>query len=380
MGTSKCDGADLGDKIILVLDTDSLTPPRTEFARQKTPHKTLSALLGIVLIGLMAAIGHDADDDHIVVANDTVLDIVPRIVLTDGCSGSSFLLQLAGDLLALHDVPLYNPDGQAEPVFSEQHSYLPFLKTIDSSFDDFSEVREGSSIQQEKIFATNSALAKKQQRSYVIKLNPGFGATRYDQIVADTGAMFVQVWRDNTLDMSICEIRDGIHDDWGSMKDLGVQVDSTGKQTCDPLATGEESCFQKHRHAQEGQAVLAKIHTANLQKSFEKKEERRAGLQVVSEDATFSTEELYAYEWNGEAGLETSVPAWGRFLKAWGVSPNMKAIRDHLAREAPYPRSPQSDTLWNVWSVRKWACALDSRKKYHWFFRPELECDDAQNP
>jgi hypothetical protein len=107
-----------------------------------------SALLCIVLIGLMAAIGHDVDDvvanaDHTVDANDTVIAIVPRIVLTDGCSGSSFLLKLAGELLLKHDVPLYNPDAQAKPVFAEQHSYVPFLKTIDSSFDGFSEVGEG---------------------------------------------------------------------------------------------------------------------------------------------------------------------------------------------------------------------------------------------
>jgi hypothetical protein len=344
-----------------------------------------SALLCIVLIGLMAAIGHDVDDvvanaDHTVDANDTVIAIVPRIVLTDGCSGSSFLLKLAGELLLKHDVPLYNPDAQAKPVFAEQHSYVPFLKTIDSSFDGFSEVGEGSLIQQEKLFATNSALAKKRHQAYVVKLLPGFGATRYDQIVADTGALFVQVWRDNTLDMTICEIRDGIHDDWGGLfRYVGTQVDSSGTQTCDPGARGEQSCFHKHRHAPEGQAVLAKVNMSNLQGSFQKKEERRVRLQVVSDDATFSTEELYQFEWNGEAGLETSVPAWGKFLKAWGVSPDMQTIRDHLASQKPYPRSPQSDTVWNILDVRKWACGLDSRQKYRWFFRPGLDCN-AQTP
>jgi hypothetical protein len=235
-------------------------------------------------------------------------------------------------------------------------------------------------IQQEKLFATNSALAKKRHQAYVIKLLPGFGATRYDQIVADTGALFVQVWRDNTLDMTICEIRDGIHDDWGGLfRYVGTQVDSSGTQTCDPGARGEQSCFHKHRHAPEGQAVLAKVNMSNLQGSFQKKEERRVRLQVVSGDATFSTEELYQFEWNGEAGLETSVPAWGKFLKAWGVSPDMQTIRDHLASQKPYPRPPQSDTVWNILDVRKWACGLDSRQKHRWFFRPELDCD-AQSP
>jgi hypothetical protein len=350
------------------LDTVPLTPHQAKFARQKIPHKTLCVLLCIAL--LAAFFAHQR-----AIADDTA--IVPRIILVDGCSGSSFLTVLAGKLLELHAVPLYNPDGQGKPVFSEQHSYIPFLRTIDSSFDGFSEGREGSSTEQEKVFATNSALAKKQQRSYAIKLIPSFGAPRHDQIVANTGALFVQVWRNNMLDMAICEIRDGIH--FEEIPDMGVQVDSSGNQTCDPKVKGAESCFQKHRHAPEGQAVLAKINIPNLLRSFQTKEELRAGQQVVSEDATFSIEDLYEYEWNGEAGLKTSVPAWGRLLKAWGVSPNMKAIRDHLASEKPYPRPPQSDTLWNVRKVRKWACASESRKKYRWFFRPELDCD-ADSP
>lgn len=193
--------------------------------------------------------------------------------------------------------------------------------------------------------------------------------------------------------MLTCEVSDCIHD---ACPDVGIQVNPAGEQTCDPNSknTGSEltsDCFNLHRHSANGHELMAKLDISTIQSDFEKKIDYDNKYDYVGPEATFTTEELYEFEWDRtEEGLMTSLRAWTGVMAAWGVVPDKQVIRTYLSDSTAYPApAPQAHKIFNDDAVREWACGVqapslptpsrmwDRREEYISFFRPPLVCDGA---
>jgi hypothetical protein len=324
-------------------------------------------------------------------------DLRPRLFVIKGCSGSSYLInKIASDLLRLHNMSLYNPDHPKGPegVYTELHSYLPYLQAVDPSFANATSPADDG-----RIFNANIKLANEQNRVYLTKLLPQFmSAKDVQKEVAASGALIVQASRSNMLDMLTCEVSDCIHD---ACPNVGIQVNPAGAQTCDPNSknTGSEltsDCFNLHRHSANGHELMAKLDISTIQSDFEKKYDSDNKYDYVGPEATFTTEELFEFEWDRtEEGLMTSLQAWTGVMAAWGVLPDEQVIRTYLADSDTYPApAPQARKISNDDDVRVWACGVqapslqapslptplpmwDRREEYISFFRPPLVCDGA---
>jgi hypothetical protein len=319
-------------------------------------------------------------------------DLRPRLFVIKGCSGSSYLInKIASDLLRLHNMSLYNPDHPTGPegVYTELHSYLPYLQAVDPSFANATSPADDG-----RIFNANIKLANEQNRVYLTKLLPQFmSAKDVQKEVAASGALIVQASRSNMLDMLTCEVSDCIHH---VCPNVGIQVNPAGAQTCDPNSknTGSElpsDCFNLHRHSAHGHELMAKLNTSAIQRNFEEKYNDVQKYDYVGPEATFTTEELYEFEWDRtEEGLMISLRAWTGVMAAWGVLPDEQVIRTYLADSDAYPApAPQALKIFNDNAVREWACGVqapslpassrmwDRREEYISFFRPPLVCDGA---
>jgi hypothetical protein len=136
---------------------------------------------------------------------------------------------------------------------------------------------------------------------------------------------------------------------------------------------------------------MAKLNTSAIQRNFEENYHDVQKYDYVGPEATFTTEELYEFEWDRtEEGLMTSLRAWTGVMAAWGVLPDEQVIRTYLADSDAYPApAPQAHKIFNDKAVREWACGVqapslpaqsrmwDRREEYISFFRPPLVCDGA---
>eukprot|EP00928_Gymnodinium_smaydae_P008381 TRINITY_DN13055_c0_g1_i1.p1 TRINITY_DN13055_c0_g1~~TRINITY_DN13055_c0_g1_i1.p1 ORF type:complete len:344 (-),score=95.87 TRINITY_DN13055_c0_g1_i1:225-1256(-) len=256
----------------------------------------------------------------------------PRMLVMLGCSGSSFLLKMAGKLLEAHGGTAKTPGGEmaaGEIMKPIANPYYSAAKGMAKAMEDA------------------NAAAQKEQATLVFKEQ---GAqSQFFRDAAPTllkmNTYVVHGYRANALDRMVCQVKDCF-----LREEYGKPVDKSGEKS--------DLCF-KRRNSRPANGYLASLNTTNLSEHLENfmkahdEEKERIKAAGFKDFESVSAEDLLDFEHdNSVDAFKRAVKAWKIFLRSWGVKPSLKVIRDELQQySGAYKAELQSDTIYNFQEV-----------------------------
>ena len=263
----------------------------------------------------------------------------PRMMYSGGCAGSSATMLMAMALLNI-----FQPAGK-KTVFMNSMSKQGGQELTKCIVNSECTMRPNGGQEQ----AVDSTAMLRSVQRYATETDTNstlvFKAAEiaFNQEIADAlhkvNAQAMAVYRGNTLDQVICQVRDCFE----VSDDVGMPVNAT---------TGERSdiCFKRRKLSRDDQPIVW-LNVSTLRKHLDKRTRRNheVGAKMRSygwaDAAVSTTEELLRYvEDTSAASLEASVAAWGRVMHSWRVDHNVSAIRAFLANQdsrGAYPPQPQ---------------------------------------
>jgi len=234
----------------------------------------------------------------------------PRMLVMNGCSGSTFVVHLGLILMQLHGARI-ETYGDAETMNPNKN---PFYQ------------QSGQDLTKAMDMAASEA--QKKNKTYILK---GMLKDTEEQVLAwrhsvaslkKWQAYAIHGYRANFLDKMACQIKDCF-----ATKRVGY-----------PVEDGERSnlCFER-RSTTLGGADVAKDYKAyinidNLEESLNQmdhdyKWERMAMLRTGFPVHQLTTEDLSDFEWdNSEEAWERGIKAWSNYMHYWGVQPQRDII------------------------------------------------------
>jgi hypothetical protein len=134
--------------------------------------------------------------------------------------------------------------------------------------------------------------------------------------------------------------------------------------------TKSDLCFARRKHPET--PIQARINVNTLSASL--MAATFSDKWLAESPPAFTTEELMLFETNSthaQANLERSAVAWGKVMRAWGVTPNPNVI-EAVLRPDWGKRSPPAAHSQTIFNARKVYDALHSDRKlakYKWMWR-----------
>lgn len=301
--------------------------------------------LGAALMTPRADHSHEPQQLSVTVTEDTAVSVQsalafrvsglahperPRMLVMSGCSGSSFLLNMASGLLEAHGAAVNTPGGGELTKPSQNPFYKPSA---------------GMGVAMEAAYASalqsNATLVFKEQgarSSFFQDSTP---------LLLKLNTYVVHGFRENAIDRMVCLVKDCFVNET-----FGV-----------PVYHGDESdmCFARRKLGRKSaitpgdyKARLNTTHLAsNLLQALEdpKLEKTRIDAAGFRNTVSLSTEALLDFEHDSSA-LDSAVEAWSHFLEAWGVRPETQSIRNHLSKYVGrFTAEPHRDTIYNFQEV-----------------------------
>jgi len=234
----------------------------------------------------------------------------PRMLVMNGCSGSTFVVHLGMILMQLHGARI-ETYGDAESMSSKKN---PFYEQTGHDLT--------------KAMDMSAAEAQKNNKTYILKGMLKTGDEQlleWRQSVASLKkfqAYAIHGYRANFLDKMACQIKDCF-----ATKRMGY-----------PVMDGERSnlCFERRSStlggADSAEKYQAHFNIENLEESLNQmdhdyKWERMAMLRTGFTVHQLTTEDLSDFESdNSDEAWERGIKAWSDYLRYWGVQPQRDII------------------------------------------------------
>jgi len=270
-------------------------------------------------------------------------DVVPRTLIIDGCSGSSYLVTLSSKLLKAHGVSAH-PVGDAGSHKEAIRHNLKFYSTEEEikAISD-AKIIDALGIANDIVNKRGEALLFKTN----IKLNMWEPSFEEFSAYLKSNVKSALVLRHNLLDWNICRVRDCF--------DKGHQGRPVNKK-----GEPHEACLKRrHDPSIESLAYIfahkmgRKIKNDAVTRDETVQQLKEAGL--VTE--VVHSEDLLDFEHEDASGLDNSIKAWAMVLEAWAVEPDEEIIKsvlekEELAGKLPQP-GPHSEVIFNFENVSK---------------------------
>mmetsp|Transcript_70491 Transcript_70491/g.153097 ORF Transcript_70491/g.153097 Transcript_70491/m.153097 type:complete len:369 (+) Transcript_70491:86-1192(+) len=288
-------------------------------AQSKTPSSTPEP-------GSVALMEQGSQSDH-----------AARTLIVDGCSGSSYMMGLAGKLMEGHGLSLH-PVGEGgshkSDLMKKMAGYLSDeelkrMEKLDMTAALKLSLRRVAARNQSMFFKVNSELKR---------WDPDFElmATLFQW----QGVKAALVFRENLLDWNLCRVRDCF--DGGAR---GYPVDKNGNR--DAACFGRRSDPSRPTWAllkPQSLVTKMKLDAMDRAETFKRLHEKKLVWEEIY------SEDLLSFE-RSAVGYKPSILAWRKLLKSWGLEPQNEIIRkvleaEPLAGKLPEP-GPHSQVIWN---------------------------------
>jgi hypothetical protein len=266
-------------------------------------------------------------------------DMLPRMLVMGGCSGSSFIMLVAMKLLEVHGIPFVWFDD-TEMLKPEKNKFYTW------------ETGMGSAMKKanEDALSRGGVLAFQAMTNMLTTEGSGEQGGQvevtWDDVKDDLkgmGTHVVYAKRENLLDHAVCKVRDCF------TSQFGIPVDENGQRS--------KLCFDR-RKAESGE-YKAKMIPPKLVKMIKKTAddvelEQKILAETFPQFNVVTMEDLLAYQYS-EDDLTTSVEAWKSFMESWGVPPDMDAIKKFLQKDIGSHKKPgpHSETIYNIDEVKE---------------------------
>mmetsp|Transcript_49921 Transcript_49921/g.98627 ORF Transcript_49921/g.98627 Transcript_49921/m.98627 type:complete len:331 (-) Transcript_49921:402-1394(-) len=280
----------------------------------------------------------------------------PRILVMEGCSGSTFVQQLARKLLFAHGITARGPLEMLNPCAS----WEPHCKEQDIFWDHTTS---------ENVTQAHSHLEKSLEKavSFMHKKNRVFmSKVTFNTIKTNTPlrekllklkVTVAVVIRSNVLDVAVCQVRDCFGDE-GYL--CGHSVDIAGNRS--------DMCFARRDHPEvitmakfDAKCLVEKL-SSDWFTGVRYPDSVQDDMKILSTNYCnpITYEDLMAFQTNNHGALRTShrefersVLGWSALLLCWGVTP----VQAHIAavlRPTAETRSPSSHdrTIFNADEIR----------------------------
>ena len=267
----------------------------------------------------------------------------PKLLLIDGCSGSTYIQGFAACLLDLHGERTKATYGSR--YSNNEREPLNFLKPL--HVDD--------SVTPPLLATTPAGLrrlcARAAAANETLVFNVQTWALRWlPELVPSLhlcGARMVSVARANALDQVVCLVKDCFD------RTLGHPVDREGRNSS--ICTARRARAPEERH-------LAQLRVAGLMERLQSILDNGATQHSQLESAGFGSRETLLYEdlaaatyTDAAPNVKRSLSAWSALLAGWGVQPHAGRIRDAIrstgSRRTPPP--PHAQVIQNHAEVRQ---------------------------
>lgn len=310
-------------------------------------------------------------DDEVVVERPTVVptsSIIhpsrPRIMIADGCSGSTATLTLVIELMEAHGVHSFPmPYEYLKPEKNGVYLGLLHDKHANDTSDEWKSIYD-QELLIEAIHKTNEQAQAKGQ-TLIFKADWGRIYNRpelVERLIQDFGAVFSATHRENVLDSCVCFVRDCFFPAPMQRK-LGFPVDAQdGNQS--------NLCFERRQNKQlRTLAYLTDPVACVKNREWVANQITTAVRDWIQPSKMEPTESLFAFQYSNDTKtVMQSTHAWSEFLKSFlGSELNTTLIQQELQRRMATrpPPGPHETVIYNVEEVKM---AL-SMTPYQGFFR-----------
>lgn len=270
----------------------------------------------------------------------------PRLLVSDGCSGSSAAVSLIKDMMKAHGHRLY---GLPDELFKCEKN--PYCNTYDHSAG-------------HETFAMQTAVAHTASygKSLVVKVQGG-DTNGPREAMREMGAYALVAYRSNTLAKLLCDVRDCFEHNGGAITKLTKR-----------MGPNANACFNRRKLPSSRQTkVWIDPKKGRLLKELKRLDNENEEMSAMLTNAGYghndfavvTTEALFESETDGsDAAFHRTTGAWMKALKSLGVKPDKAKIEAVLEpARGGRPPSNISETITNADEVAA-ALAASSDAQY----------------
>lgn len=257
----------------------------------------------------------------------------PRMFVSQGCDGSTAIMNHAYHILNLHGINAGDPRIQKEVLDPPRNKFID-----EGNKDIFVAMKR---LRDERTKWGNALVFK----GIVIRDD----AVILNRRLVDMGTLAVLNSRRNMLDEVVCMVRDCFVDTDERTTTYGYPVDENGNWS--------QLCFER-RETDANEDYKAKLIVSELADNIRWFEYQVVGmlrrLQVAGYNASrVYYEDLIAFE-SEARNIPTSMEAWNSLLSSWGVVPSPSLLRSYLREGAGKGYMPvsHSDVIYNFEEVK----------------------------
>jgi len=286
-------------------------------------------------------------------------DILIKMFMSDGCSGSTALMEIVEGLHRAANISFANCHARRE-VLSDLNNSVYDLKTVQGKLSwGPTSLTQQFQMLVENIADHGQTMLLKEQSDYVIK------SSKLTDFIVENGKAAIFL-RSNLLDLLLCDIKDGI----GTSKSYGTCA-SCGEfrsRGSDQQDKNEKVILDSNRLLlglnRLSQVQVKRLKWMNHHFPVDDKEglfaeQDKAQLRQVSYDGqltypALTAEDLFEFEHN-VTGLESSVKAWKMLMDQIEADVSTNIIRTFLKERANTRDSPKKhhDLIANIEDVQK---------------------------
>jgi len=305
-------------------------------------------------------------------------NVGPRMIIMDGCSGSSATYRFTIKLLEAHGVHIgYNITDKSELLKPAKNPFYDSVQqTLEKKYQSgilpskptYNDIMLESLIEMHHKYQQNDEnlfFKANQQFLYTI----GSLNTLFNQLLQNN-SKFASLYRANIVDHAICSIRDC----FGDTEDIGYDVFATN-------GTRSDLCFKRRFVNDETKVHISNTHEFihYLQRIEHRRIRQQQHLEMILPSTEQSMEDLFAYEYsNDEVVFEKSVKAWANFIRSMVDHVNEDTIA-MLMRENQNTRMPPSAHSTVIENIDEVVSAIQEHMpKYLTYLRVDDEESIAQ--
>lgn len=287
----------------------------------------------------------------------------PRVLVVNGCSGSTFVMKVARRLFLAHGLQVYGWE------------YELLNPTKNPFFNRSAVQKHGTTAATAR--ALEAVHEDAQLRRSVLLFNgaPGYLSEAVASVLRRREALLVHAWRRNVLDTLVCEVRDCFAHTTPTGKRAGT-ADTLGWPVDARSGARSPACFEQRRSKRANSTgastaatgpTKARLNVSSLISLLPLDSPARVAnflrSRRLAAPVSLSTEELSDFSLaapsreEAQARLRRSATAWERALSAWGVPTKTEQLVRLLAAErdrlqtTPRVVTPHAQTIANVAEV-----------------------------
>jgi len=290
----------------------------------------------------------------------------PRVLVVNGCSGSTFVMKVARRLFLAHGLTVYGWEYE-------------LLNPAKNPFFNRSAVQKhGTSAATARALEAIHDDATRRRSVLLFNGAPGYLSEAVAAVLRKRDARLVHAWRRNVLDTLVCEVRDCFAHTTPTGKRAPGAADALGWPVDARTGARSSACFEQRRSkranstaATTAAAVMgptkAHLNVSSLVGLLPLDSPSRVASFLRSRRlataVSLSTEELSDFSLaapsreEAQVHLRRSAAAWERALTAWGVPTNAEQLSRLLAAErdrlqaTPHVVTPHAQTIANMAEV-----------------------------